>query len=539
MASQTIFDSESDEDSWVIQINQLVDETNLTVLNQIPVCVYQVPKSLSSVKPQAFSPQLIGIGPYNHFRNDLYPMERLKIFGAKRILDHFNKHNLKQLVEQLHNSGPYIRACYHKYLDLKDDTLLYTMAIDALFLLDFFHSYVDVKKVSGPLMGTSGQEEEVMINGVKVKLTKDAIIRDLFMVENQIPTYFMLRIFSIESSKAVDSVQEYLGSMLLSFCEKHSPLMLNHTSTTPTNSEVVTKHYHVLDLMYHLLVSQYEEKSETSTKESEGTSKPESNDSDNAITTTSSKFEGTVTFLIRVKGVLTLVFGILKRLKDLNVSLPQPIKRVLDAVQNLSYLQYFSSKPPPSEKTETPVVVTIPSVHELVSVGIRFQPSKGGIMGIEFDQKTGIFYLPVLRLDVNSEVIMRNLVAYEALTKPDFLVFTRYTELMRGIIDTVEDVKLLKDAKIIEASSSLSVEETEILFNGMSKSIGPTKTEKLDETIKKVNKYFYDNQKANPYSMFTNYVYSSWRIFTLLATLVFLAMTALQTFCSAYDCRHR
>ena len=219
MASLTIFNSESDEDSWVIQINQLVSETNLSILNKMPVCIYQVPKSLSCVKPEAFSPQLIAIGPYNHFRPELYSMERLKISSAKRVLDHFNKHDLKQLVEQPHNTGPFIRACYHKYLDLKEDTLLYTMTLDGLFLLDFFHNYLD-EKVSSSFM--TGIEEQIRISSVK--LTKDAIIRDMIMVENQIPTYMLLRILVLQSSKPIDSVQEYLGSMLLSFCEKHSPL---------------------------------------------------------------------------------------------------------------------------------------------------------------------------------------------------------------------------------------------------------------------------------------------------------------------------
>ncbi|KAK7364203.1 hypothetical protein VNO80_12699 [Phaseolus coccineus] len=524
MASLSIFNSESDEDSWVIQINQLVSETNLSILKRMPVCIYQVPKSLSCAKPEAFAPQLIAIGPYNHFSPQLYPMERFKIFAAKRVLDHFNKLDLKQLVEKLHNTAPFIRACYHKYLDLKEDTLLYTMALDGLFLLDFFHNYLN-EEASGSFM--TGLEDQVQISGVK--LTKDAIIRDMIMVESQIPTYILMRILVLESSKPDDSVREYLGSMLLSFCGKHSPLMLTHT---PTCSDAVSKHYHVLDLMYHLVVS-YQEKVETLTLESEGLCKTYSNCSNTA--TSSSKYEGTVLFLNKVKGPLTWILGTLKRLKGMNIPLPQQIKRPLDAILSVSNFQKFSSDPPPIQ-TEAPVVVTIPSVHELHSVGVRFQPSKGGIMGIEFDEKKGLFYLPVLKLDVNSEVIMRNLVAHEALTKPDFLIFTRYTELMRGIIDTVEDVKLLKTEGIIESSSSLSVEETEELFNGMSKSIGPTKTEKLDETIKKVNKYFCDKQKANPYRNLTKYVYSSWRLLTFLATFVLLAMTALQTFCSVYDC---
>ncbi|TKY44985.1 putative UPF0481 protein [Spatholobus suberectus] len=532
MASLTIFNSESDEDAWVIQINQLVSETNLSVLNKMPVCIYQVPTSLSCAKPEAFAPQLIAIGPYTHFRPELYPMERFKVFAAKGVLDYFKKHDLKQLVEQLRNTGPFIRASYHKYLDLKEDTLLYTMAIDGLFLLDFFHKYLS-GEVSGSFM--TGLEDQVQISGVK--LTKDAIVRDIVMVENQIPTYMLLRILVLASSKPVDSVQEHLGSMLLSFCEKHSPFKLTHT---PTCSEAVTKHHHVLDLMYYLVVSQSEKSETPAPDQSEGTCKLQGNSDSTTGTSTPNKksSEGTAPSFKKVKAVLTWTLGSLKRLKDVNIPVLQPIKRHLEPILNMSsQLGSLSSHPQlAEEEEEAPVVVAIPSVCELHSVGVYFQPSEGGIMAIDFNEKKGIFYLPVIKLDVNSEVMMRNLVAHEALTKPDFLIFTRYTELMRGIIDTVEDVKLLKNDGIIESSSTLSVEETEELFNGMSKSIGPTKTEKLDETIKKVNKYYHDKRKANIYRTLTDYVYNSWKLFTLLATFVLLAMTALQTFCSVYDC---
>ncbi|KAL2334417.1 hypothetical protein Fmac_015630 [Flemingia macrophylla] len=536
MADLSIFNSESDEDAWVIQINQLVSDTDLSILNRMPVCIYQVPKSLTCTKPEAFAPQLIAIGPYTHFRPQLYPMERFKVFAAKGVLDHFKKHDLKQLVEQLRNTGPFIRASYHKYLDFKEDTLLYTMAIDGLFLLDFFHNYLK-EQVSGSFM--RGLEEQVKISGVK--LTKDAIIRDIVMVENQIPTYMLMRILVLASSIPVDSVQEYLGSMLLSFCQKHSPFKLTHT---PTSAEAVTKHHHVLDLMYHLVVS-HDEKPET-TPTSDQTQvfcKLQGNNNNDSTSATgaskkNSKSEGTVTSFKKVKIVLSWTLESMKKLKDVNIPILQPIKKHLDPILHMSsQLETLSpNQQLDDDEEEAPMVVAIPSVSELHSVGVSFKPSEGGIMAIEFDEKRGIFYLPVLKLDVNSEVIMRNLVAHEALTKPDFLIFTRYTELIRGIIDTVEDVKLLKNARIIESSSSLSVEESEELFNGMSKSIAPTKTEKLDETIKKVNKYYHVKRKANLYRILTDYVYSSWKLFTLLATFGLLAMTGLQTFCSVYDC---
>ncbi|KAK8470392.1 hypothetical protein PHAVU_004G134500 [Phaseolus vulgaris] len=522
MASLSILNSESDEENWVIQINQMSSEANHSILKIIPVCIYQVPKSLSSAKPEAFAPQFIAIGPYTHFRPELYPMERFKVLSAKAVLDHFQKHDLKQVVQEFHNTATFIRASYHKYLDLKDETLLYTVAIDALFLLNFYHNYLN-EKFSGSFM--AGLEDRVRLRGVK--LTKDAIIRDILMVENQIPTYSLLKILVLQSSEPPHLVHDYLGSMLLSFCRQHSPLNLTHV---PTCSEAVSKHHHVLDLMYHLVVSNAEKPETPIPVQSQGTSVSQKSSTSEAITISFKK----------VKCALTWTLNSMKKLKDVNIPLVKPIKRHLDPVLKVSsQLKTLSSHPKLSgEEEEAPLVVKIPCVRELHSVGVFFQPLEGGNMAIEFDEKMGILYLPVLKLDVNSEVIMRNLVAYEALTKPDFLIFTRYTELMRGIVDTVEDVKLLMKAGIIESSSSLSVQETEELFNGMSKSIGPTKTQKLDETIKKVNKYYQCRRKINFFRVLTEYVYKSWKFFTLLATFVLLAMTAIETFCSVYDC-HR
>jgi len=247
MASLSIFNSESDEDCWVIQINDMVSESHFSLLKRIPVCIFHVPKSLICGKPEAFAPQFVAIGPYTHFRPELYPMERFKIFAAKAVLDHFQKHELKQVVQEFHDTATFIRASYHKYLDLKDETLLYTVAIDALFLLNFFHNYLN-EKLSGSFM--RGLGDQIQLRGLT--LTKDAIVRDILMVENQIPIYSLLKILRFESSEPPHSVQEYLGSMLLSFCQQHSPLKITNS---PTCSEAVSKHYHLLDLMYHLVVS--------------------------------------------------------------------------------------------------------------------------------------------------------------------------------------------------------------------------------------------------------------------------------------------
>ena len=64
-----------------------------------------------------------------------------------------------------------------------------------------------------------------------------------------------------------------------------------------------------------------------------------------------------------------------------------------------------------------------------------FENSDGNLNSIKFDEKMATLYLPNVKLDSNTEVILRNLVAFEASAAPCALVFTRYIDFMNGIID--------------------------------------------------------------------------------------------------------
>nr|CAD1825714.1 unnamed protein product [Ananas comosus var. bracteatus] len=179
----------------------------------------------------------------------------------------------------------------------------------------------------------------------------------------------------------------------------------------------------------------------------------------------------------------------------------------------------------------------IPSVSELVSAGVKFVPAQeNGMNGINFDAITGVFTLPVVTLDANSEVILRNLVAYEAsavLKGPLFLA--RYTELMNGIIDTTEDVQILRQSEIIR-NHLKSDKQVADLWNGMSRSIRLTSVPQLDHVIKEVNMHHSRKMKVKVDKFLKKYVFESWKILTLLAAIILLGMTALQAFCSVYTC---
>ncbi|PNY10581.1 hypothetical protein L195_g007163 [Trifolium pratense] len=135
--------------------------------------------------------------------------------------------------------------------------------------------------------------------------------------------------------------------------------------------------------------------------------------------------------------------------------------------------------------------IAIPSVTELSKSGVSFVATKGDVSTIRFDVKTSTLYLPTISLDINTEVFMRNLVAYEASIALGPLVFARYTELMNGIIDTEEDARILREKGVI-LNHLKSDQEVANLWNGMSKSIKLTRVPFLDKVIEDVNQHYND-----------------------------------------------
>ncbi|KAG4908434.1 putative UPF0481 protein [Glycine soja] len=249
-----------------------------------------------------------------------------------------------------------------------------------------------------------------------------------------------------------------------------------------------------------------------------------------------------------IKRVFSYLFGLVKRafrrrnfnsafrwsheaLKNMGSRVNYPL--VGSLTQAVAGLEELTQEQQSTDWDEgAPLAERIPPAKKLRSAGIYFQPAKSGaISSIDFVEESCIFYLPCIRMGVNSEVIIRNLVAYETLIKSDTpLVFTRYIELMRAIIVTSEDVKILVDSQII--TSELTNQAVADFFNGMSNSIRPTKTEELDKVIHKVKSKFDSTRKRN----WAVIKHMSKTFFAVMGGLLLLAFTGLQTYCSFFGC---
>ncbi|KAM0918476.1 hypothetical protein ACQ4PT_008995 [Festuca glaucescens] len=187
------------------------------------------------------------------------------------------------------------------------------------------------------------------------------------------------------------------------------------------------------------------------------------------------------------------------------------------------------SRPPLIEE------IMVPSVSELVNAGIQIAATTGDLSTICFDCKTATLHLPAVTVDSNTEVMVRNLVAYESSAASGPLVLTRYTELMNGIIDADEDVALLRQRGVLLNRMKSDGEVTK-LWNGMSRSVRLTKVPAMDKAVEELNRYYNGRWRVKTKRFMRKYVFSSWQLLTFLAAIMMLMLTTLQAFCSVYTC---
>ncbi|KAH7855222.1 hypothetical protein Vadar_022564 [Vaccinium darrowii] len=546
----TSSNSNFDEHRWIIHLRRTLDE-ELEEDTEIPVSIFSVPKNLLASDPDSYIPQQVALGPYHHWRPELYDMERYKLAAAKRTQKQLQTIKFHHLVDQLVKLESRIRACYHKFLDFNGETMAWMMAVDASFLLEFLQIYVIIE---GKVLTRVSSRMSHLVDVAGRKSAHNAILRDMVMLENQIPLFLLRKMLEFQFS-SLELADEMLLSMLRGLCKEISPFK----TVEEFPNVQVSEGTHLLDFLYCVIVPKSEEKSEEISGIAEVDEEREGMENkERSFVAESSQVEkfldevwkllsklnrGPVRTIKRillsrpVKVVLKLPWTIISSLPGFKL-LKQPVEyfffseekeEIKPGNENSGSNSNLISKPPLVEE------ITIPSVTELSKAGVCFSPTNGSILTISFDVTTATMCLPTVSLDVNTEVILRNLVAYEACNASGPLVFTRYTELMNGIIDTDEDAKLLREKGII-LNHLKSDEEVANLWNGMSKSVRLTKVPFLDKVIEDVNKYYDGRWKIKVVKLTKLYVFGSWKFLTLLAAVMLLFLMTLQAFWSLYSC---
>ncbi|KAL0429759.1 UNVERIFIED_CONTAM: hypothetical protein Sradi_0601900 [Sesamum radiatum] len=542
-------DPNFNENQWVIHIRRALEE-ELEEEPETPLSIFTVPKPLVAIRPDSFIPQQVSIGPYHYTRPEIHEMERYKLAAARRNQKDYQNLKLQGLVDRLVGFERRIRACYNKYLNFNGEMLAWMMAVDASFLFEFLQvcAIKQGKETATINVGSSRLSYLVRLAGNKA--AHNAILRDISMLENQIPLFVLRKLLELQFSSS-EKGDETLSCMLIGLCEELSPFKV--VEDLPNIRDLA----HLLDVLYHFCVPKLEgysyvtagsvqevvqlEEEDRGADEHQATSDDDHDEKKHKVCNKVLNFQSPlgciqkIVFSKPVKVIVKLPWTILSSLPMLKL-IKEPVENFFSSLdedqerdEDDSTQNSIIHKPPLLEE------IKIPSVTELAEAGVRFEATEGGISTITFDNKNVVLYLPTISLDINSEVVLRNLVAYEACNVSGPLVLARYVELMNGIIDTEEDAKFLRERGIIK-NRLKSDEEVANLWNGMSKSIRLTKVPFLDKVIEDVNKYHSGMWKVKCENCMKRYVFGSWRFLTFLAALLMLLLMALQAFCSVYNC---
>ncbi|RVW67329.1 putative UPF0481 protein [Vitis vinifera] len=460
-----------------------------------------------AAKPDCYVPQEVALGPYHHWQPELYEMERYKLAAAKRTQKHLQRVKFESLVDQLNKHEPRIRACYHKFLQFNGDTLAWMMAIDASFLLEFLQVY-SIK--AGWLLTRVSSRMSHLVDYAGTKSAHNAILRDMVMVENQIPLFVLRKVLELQFP-TLDQADDMLRSMLAGFGEDLCPFRMKEDLTRIH----VEEQAHLLDFLYHIIVPRSKEPSEIIEVENEDESKEgkEGSFGDSSYVQQlfqiiwnllSTSNQGLIRLLKRllfsdpVKVILKLPWKNIANLPGFSI-LKRPVEYIFFSKNKEENNPENGNSNSNSNIIKPPLIeeIAIPSVSELYKSGVRFLPANGSISSITFDAKMATLYLPTVSLDVNTEVTLRNLVAYEASNASGPLVMTRGGQP----VEWDEQVHRL------------------------------TKVPFLDKVIEDVNNYHTGIWKVKAGRFMKRYVNGSWQLLTFVATvLIFLLMT-LQGIC--------
>ncbi|KAF5767463.1 hypothetical protein HanRHA438_Chr14g0634671 [Helianthus annuus] len=517
------------EQKWVGEISEIVKHQLEIKVEIPPVSIFKIPENITKIKPEAYKPQQIGFGPYHHFQPGPYTkMEQKKLVVLQKVLQY---HKIKDfrldVLDKVENLVPVIRACYEMFLQDDNVSLAWVSAIDGLFLLNLFETY-DNKQV-------------------KVNPTQRLLAQDIMMVENQIPfmvlkeihealntssgTNFSPSVFPSLRSEEDDQLitassttfsldlpshsnLTFSPSIFRSFSEIHSPLELCSPSNAPNHVE------HLLHYMYDSIIN----------------NDPLKNIHIPVSSTKPSVMSDYIPplSLSDITNSISHVSNFLKKVPEKEIA--QLYEQTVTSLQNFSKHK-----------------ITIHSASKLQGIaGFEFHdlPKDGGVENVYMDDNN--IYLPRITLNNDSEVILRNLVAYETLMpNSNRFPLNEYMGLMCGLIVNVEDVKLLKKDNIIKGD--LGEDEVAKLFIGVSSSIMSLKTKKksdLQEMIDQVNNVYERKPRIKAYlpvkklanwllvvlTTIGGFVGATWKIVAFMVSIVTVFMLTYQAYCDVYGC---
>ncbi|XP_031281372.1 UPF0481 protein At3g47200-like [Pistacia vera] len=145
--------------------------------------ICRVPKSIRRINEEAYTPQLVSIGPLHHGKEELAFMERQKIRYMESFLKRITVEKCDELLSFIENNEQRIRNCYAEIIKMESDAFITMIQHDAIFILELFlRSY------------HNDRSDNFLL---KIPTTRFALKMDLQLLENQLPFFVFEELYNL------------------------------------------------------------------------------------------------------------------------------------------------------------------------------------------------------------------------------------------------------------------------------------------------------------------------------------------------------
>ncbi|CAL4980904.1 unnamed protein product [Urochloa decumbens] len=203
---------------WVVDVEKKLDEADASVevSRWQRHCIYRVPACIKDLKPKAYKPQVVSLGPFHHGDPELVPMEEHK----RRALRHLLRRAKKPLEEFVTAVEEVAGQLASAYLDLGAEwregegreRFVEMMIVDGCFLLEVMRA--NGLDAVGKNTGDYAPNDPIFSHhGVLYMVPY--IRRDMLMLENQLPLLLLEKLVAVETSKPPNG--DFINRMVLRF----------------------------------------------------------------------------------------------------------------------------------------------------------------------------------------------------------------------------------------------------------------------------------------------------------------------------------
>ncbi|KAI3938147.1 hypothetical protein MKW98_018703 [Papaver atlanticum] len=306
--------------------------------------------------------------------------------------------------------------CYSEPIMLKNEEFVEMMVIDGLFIIELLQRCAMKRK--------NNVKDDPLLGKLWVL---SSLTRDLLLLENQLPMIVLRCLFNLTSLE--DELEgKSLNMLVLGF--------FNHLM--PKDKEVLLmqsiKHNHESKHLLNLIAKTFHpppvaKKAQSRWKFLQIATKMKPAKPINSIKPDNSSWN---LFSRSVRAKLNQA-GFSKFIRGSFTSATHSSRPLAD-VENTAYASSWKY---------------IPNATELKRAGVKFRKgsTEGSVLNIEFND--GVLVIPPIKIQDKTDLLFRNIIAYEQCSDGRHMYMTSYAFLMDSLIDSAQDVEMLRNKGII------------------------------------------------------------------------------------------